>query len=234
MLSRIIRHAQPFQRALIDLLFPPRCVTCKRIGNWFCQDCLASCEIIPTPICEHCGRHLLTFPCAYCKQFPLVIDGTRAIYFFETKMRGAIHAFKYEKRVELAAILAARFDAYLREQHLPFDVVVPVPLHAERERARGYNQSLLLARELQARRGCEVWSEALTRVRVTLPQVELDAAARRVNVADAFTATARVRHRQILLIDDVLTTGATMDACAVALKQAGAQSVWGLALARGR
>jgi len=234
MLTRFARGARSLHRTLIDLLFPPRCVTCRRVGIWFCDACQSSMEKIRAPLCERCGRPLHRPPCPYCLALPLVIDGTRAIAFFEHKTRDAIHAFKYADRVELAPIFAALLDAYLREQHIPFDVVIPVPLHAYRERARGYNQSRLLARELQARRGCVVWEDALTRARATRPQVELDAAERRDNVKDAFTASERVRGRQVLLLDDVCTTGATMDACAAALKQKNAQSVCGLAIARGR
>ncbi len=234
MLARFARSTRSLHRALIDLLFPPRCVTCRRVGVWFCDACQSSMERIRAPLCERCGRPLPHPPCSYCLARPLVIDGTRAIAFFEHKTRDAIHAFKYAKRVELAPIFAALLDDYLRDQRIPFDVVIPVPLHADRERARGYNQSRLLARELQARHGGAVWDDALTRARATRPQVELDAAERRENVKDAFIASERVHGKQILLLDDVCTTGATMDACAVALKRQNAQSVWGLAIARGR
>ncbi|MBI3913825.1 MAG: ComF family protein [Chloroflexi bacterium] len=234
MLTRISRQAHALYRAILDLLFPPRCVTCGRLGVWFCDACQTSIQKIGAPICPRCGRPLTHSPCPYCQREPLHIDGTRALAFFEDKMREAIHAFKYNRRVELAPIFAAQMDNYLRAQQIPFDVLMPVPLHPAREKARGYNQSLLLARELQARRAVALWDRDLMRVRATQPQVELDAAERRDNVRDAFAASARVRGRQILLIDDVCTTGATMDACSVALKQQGAQSVWGLALARGR
>ncbi len=234
MLLRFSREARALYRSLIDLLFPPRCVTCGHLGGWFCSACQATIEKIHPPICARCGRRLERPTCPFCAEIALRIDGTRAVAFFEGALRQAIHAFKYQKRVELATIFAALIDDYLREHPIPFDVLVPVPLHADRESARGYNQALLLARELQARRGYAVWDDALARVRATRAQMELDAAERRENVRAAFAADARVRNRQILLVDDVCTTGATMDACSVALKQQGAKSVWGLAIARGR
>jgi len=123
---------------------------------------------------------------------------------------------------------------YLSRNPLPVDALIPVPLHAERERARGYNQSKLLAQVLGQQCRLPVWEDALTRTRQTRPQVELDAVDRRANVHEAFTASPRVTGAQILLIDDVCTTGATMDACGIALKERGAQSVWGLAIARTR
>jgi ComF family protein len=123
---------------------------------------------------------------------------------------------------------------YLSIHPLPADALIAVPLHPQRERERGYNQSLLLTRALGAQNHLPVWDKVLTRQRVTRPQVELDAAERRTNVQDAFAATERVAGARVLLIDDVCTTGATMEACGVALKGHGAKSVWGLALARSR
>lgn len=230
----ITRAARRAQRALLDLLFPPRCVACRRVGEWFCASCCASIEKIQPPLCERCGRPLLHPPCSYCQKHPLQIDGIRAVAFFEGNLREAIHAFKYDARTELAPIFGNLLSDYLAAQRLPVDAVVAVPLHPTRERARGYNQSLLLARALAAQQYLPVWEDALTRERATRPQVELDAAERRTNVQDAFAATARVAGARLLLIDDVCTTGATMEACSVVLKQRGAKSVWGLALARGR
>ena len=123
---------------------------------------------------------------------------------------------------------------YLSAHPLSVDIVIPIPLHAERERARGYNQSALLANELGHAHCLPVWHTALTRTRHTRPQVELDAADRRENVHEAFAADSCVQGKHILLIDDVCTTGATMDAAGMALQQRGAQSIWGLAIARSR
>jgi ComF family protein len=154
--------------------------------------------------------------------------------FFEGGLREAIHRFKYQHRTELAGVFGAMLNDYLNRYPLPIHAVIPVPLHPERERRRGYNQALLLARELAARQNLPLWYNVLARVRATQPQVELDARARRENVQDAFAASDAVAGASVLLIDDVCTTGATLDACSVALKQRGAKSVWGLALARGR
>jgi ComF family protein len=234
MVERIARIAHHAQRALLDLLFPPRCVTCRRVGEWFCVSCRAAVEKIQPPFCERCGRLLPQRECIYCQKLPLHIDGIRAVAFFEGNLREAIHAFKYKACTELAQIFGGMLSDYLSTHRLLVDAVVAVPLHAERERARGYNQSLLLARALAVQRQLPVWEKALMRVRDTRPQVELNASERRENVRAAFAATSRVAGARVLLIDDVCTTGATMDACSVALKDHGAQSVWGLALARPR
>ena len=162
------------------------------------------------------------------------MDGIRALAYFEGVMREAIHAFKYNQRVELAPLFGKMLKDYLVIHAVPADTVVPVPLHPERERARGYNQSLLLANELGARMSVPVLAHSLRRVRATQPQFELNAPERRANVREAFLADASVAGARVLLVDDVCTTGATMDECSIALRNQGAQSVWGLALARGR
>jgi ComF family protein len=165
---------------------------------------------------------------------PIQIDGTRAVAFFEGSLRAAIHAFKYQHRTELADVFGTMLNDYLLTFPLPADTIMAVPLHSEREQARGYNQALLLARALGARRNLPICENALTRTRATQSQTQLDAVGRRQNVRDAFAATPRVRGACILLVDDVCTTGATMDACGAALYGCGAKSVWGLAIARAR
>ncbi len=234
MIARFGRGVHALRQALLDLLFPPRCVACRRGDVWFCAACRQAIEKILPPICDKCGRPLLRKPCPYCQKLPLQIDGTRATAFFEGALREAIHAFKYARRPELAQPLGELLADYLTAFPLPADALIAVPLHSARERARGYNQSRLLARVLSDRCGLPVWDNVLTRTRVTLPQVELAAAARRENVHAAFAADARVAGTRILLIDDVCTTGATMEACGLALKARGAQAVWGLAIARTR
>jgi ComF family protein len=234
MIARFALNASTLRQALLDLLFPPRCVVCRRIGEWFCAICRQAIARILPPLCIRCGRPQLGTSCPYCQKLPLQIDGTRAVAYFEGSLRAAIHAFKYAHRPELAEPLGTLLNEYLGGYPLPADALVAIPLHPARERARGYNQSLLLARALGQRHNLPVWDDVLTRTRHTRPQVELDAAHRRENVQAAFAAAERVSGARILLIDDVCTTGATMDACGLALKAQGAKSIWGLALARSR
>lgn len=234
MLARLARKVAALRTALLDLLFPPRCVTCRRVGTWFCAACRAHIEKITPPICDRCGRPLRSPYCPYCLKTPIQIDGTRAVAFFEGNLRVAIHAFKYHHRTALADDFGAMLYDYLLTFPLPVDTIIAVPLHADRERARGYNQALLLAHALGARLRLPVWSDVLIRTRATQSQTELDAAQRRENVRNAFAATPRVNGARVLLIDDVCTTGATMDACGAALYACGAKSVWGLAVARAR
>jgi len=172
--------------------------------------------------------------CSMCHTHPLTVDGIRSVAFFEGVLREAVHEFKYQGVRTLARPLARLMVEYQREHRLPAEVLVPVPLHPQREAERGYNQAALLARAMGEALQLPVVEHMLARVRATPPQVGLNAAERRTNVHAAFSATTAAAGRRVLLIDDVCTTGATLDACAVALKAQGAESVWGLTIARGR
>jgi ComF family protein len=149
-------------------------------------------------------------------------------------MRQAIYELKYHNLRALAAPLAEMLYHYFRASPLPVEVLVPVPLHPRRLRERGYNQSRLLARELGRLAGLPMIDDCLVRQRHTSPQARTsNVAERRSNTAGAFACRdQRLRGKQVLLIDDVATSGATLDACAAVLKAGGATSVWGLVMAR--
>ena len=149
-------------------------------------------------------------------------------------MRQAIHQLKYQTLRALAAPLAKLLQNYLMTNPVPADVMVPVPLHQKRLRERGYNQSSLLAQELGKLTNLPVVDNCLIRQRHALPQARTSNVNERwSNIADAFTCRGHeIRDKQVLLIDDVSTSGATLDACAAAVKAAGATSVWGLVMAR--
>lgn len=149
-------------------------------------------------------------------------------------VRKAIHQLKYRNLKAIAPCLAELLADYLSSHSLPGEALVCVPLHPRRLRERGYNQSGLLASELGRRTGLPVIDDCLIRVKQAQPQVRaVDAQERRSNVADAFACRDdRASGKQIILLDDVCTSGATLEACASALKNKGAASVWGLTLAR--
>jgi len=164
----------------------------------------------------------------------LEIDGIRSVFRFEGAVRQAILQFKYKNVKAMATPLAQLMGKYLRAHPLPADALVPVPLHPRRLRERGYNQSSLLAGELSKLTALPVAEKSLVRLKNTPPQTRTKSAAERQrNIARAFACRdRRLRGKHILLIDDVCTSGATLNACAVALKTAGAASVWGLTVAR--
>jgi ComF family protein len=229
------------RNALLDLVFPPRCAGCGRSGSLWCSACQAEVLVIRDPVCSRCGRPQPLErglprddrPCPQCRQFPLEIDGIRSAVMFEGPLRQAIHHLKYRGRTSLAEPLGELLSARWRAGPLPADLIVPVPLHASRLRERGYNQSTLLAQQLSHASGLPLVESALKRIRATSPQVTLNAAERKVNVSNAFEASGDiVRGRQVLLVDDVCTTGATLGSSSIALRQSGAASVWAITLAR--
>jgi len=221
---------------LLDLLFPPRCVGCQRMGNWLCAACLEAVGRVRGPVCPHCGRPFRDSGlCPDCAGGSFALQQVRAPLFFEGTIQRAVHALKYRGRHVLAGPLGRLLANTLGELDWPAATIVPVPLHRLRERARGYNQSALLARPVAAQVGWPLQESGLIRERNTPPQVGLDRPARQENVRGAFRWTAPAPPpARVLLLDDVYTTGATMEACAQALRQAGATEVRGLALARPR
>ncbi len=187
------------------------------------------------PLCPKCGRpQSSVMLCPGCLGWQAEIDGIRSPFRFDGAIRQAIHELKYRNLRALAVLLAQLLDDYLAISPVPGEVLVPVPLHQKRLRERGYNQSRLLAQELGKLTNLPVVDDCLIRQRHAPPQARTPTVdERRSNVADAFSCRdRRLQDKQVLLIDDVSTSGATLDACARVLKEAGATSVWGLVLAR--
>jgi ComF family protein len=189
------------------------------------------------PICRLCGQPIdVPGLCWSCRNSPLAIDGIRSALLFEGGVREAIHQLKYSNRQTLAGILAGMMANCWQANPVPVDLLIPVPLHPFRLRERGYNQSDLLARALGTMIGLPVVTNGLRRVRHTQPQMSLQAADRRENVQGAFIYQTRgsktISRQRVLIIDDVCTTGSTLEACSLALKAAGASAVWAFTLAR--
>ncbi len=157
------------------------------------------------------------------------------MFYFERELRGAMHRLKYRGQTALAVPLGKEMAAYWLGDPLPVDVIVPVPLHASRLRERGHNQASLLAREMARAARMHVDEHILVRTRATVSQVGLNASERKDNVDGAFRCCdGGLAGMHVLLIDDVCTTGATMDAAAKALVNGGVARVQGLTLARAR
>jgi ComF family protein len=219
----------------LDLLFPRQCVGCGKEGNFICRSCRQGILPIEPPVCPRCGRpQPEAVLCPACINWQSAIDGIRSPLRFDGVIRDAIHEMKYHNLRALAPVLAEFLNDFLAFDPLPADVLVPVPLHPKRLQERGYNQSGLLAYSLSKLNSMPVIDDSLVRRKHTLPQAKTTSAAeRRTNIAGAFTCRpGNLRNRRVMLIDDVSTSGATLDACALALKTAGAASVWGLVVAR--
>ena len=219
----------------LDFFFPQWCVGCGGEGSFLCTSCRQTLPRIALPVCPRCGRpHPGGRLCPGCAELPASIAGIRSPFRFEGTVRQAVHKLKYENLRALARPLGELLSDYLSQHPVPGEVLVPVPLHRTRLRERGYNQSRLLARELGRMVGLPVVADCLARERHSLPQARTSTVdERRRNVGGVFACRDnRLRGRQVLLIDDVATSGATLDACAVAVQQSGAASVWALVLAR--
>ena len=221
--------------ALLDIIYPPRCPGCGRIGFTFCEACQARIEPIPAPVCGRCGRPVdQPGLCPICRTTPSSLERITSSAVFASPLREAIHSLKYNNARALAAPLGARMAAYWQQEGFSADVIVPVPLHKSRLAERGYNQSLLLARAVSRATGIHLDEQMVVRHKATQQQALLNAAERRENVKGAFECRGDAAGLRIALIDDVCTTGNTLEACAAVLKAAGAASVWAFTLARAR
>jgi len=172
--------------------------------------------------------------CQNCRHRPGLIDGIRSPFRFEEGIRKAVHELKYKHLRALSFCLAELLAEYLEKHNLPGEILVSVPLHPRRLRERGYNQSLLISTDLGKLIAMPVLDSCLARVKEVQPQVKTATVEERwSNVINAFTChNDEVNGKRVILIDDVCTSGATLESCAVALKEQGAVSVWGLTIAR--
>lgn len=227
-------------RGALDLLYPRVCLGCRRGLNgtdrhYLCAACEADLPAFGPEACPACGQGLgpaapVEPRCLDCRGRALAFDGAVALGPYRDRLRDLVLQLKFGgERViagDLGRLLAARVAADPRAAGA--GLVVPLPLHPDTERRRGYNQSALLAEALARRLGRPVAGRAMAKIRATEPQALLDAARRAGNLAGAFAVTqpGRVEGQAILLVDDVMTTGATASEAAGALKAAGAVRVW--------
>ncbi len=216
---------------LVDFFFPPRCGGCTSRGDWFCAGCRESVRSAPAAGCLRCGRLTTILPCPLCDEVPPPLDGLFAPARLAGPVREAVHRLKYGDRPQLAAALA---DLWLDWQPPVEDaVLVPVPLGPRRLRRRGYNQALELAQRLATDRGLACWAGALVRVIETGTQVGRGGSDRRQALQGAFAWRGGQAPAVVIVVDDVVTTGATLMECGRACRGAGAARVYGLALAAG-
>jgi ComF family protein len=209
----LLRFADQIGTTMLDLVFPPHCVHCERVGTHLCSHCQSSIQVAPRRQCPD-------------------LDALHVYAVFEGAMRSAIHGLKYERQTRLVPVLGQLMLETFGSQEWSVDLTTAVPLHPNRLRERGYNQAALLGEHVATVGGWSFVGEAIVRLRETQSQTRLNALERQANVVGAFEADAAlVNGKRVLLVDDVLTTGATLGACAVALRAAGAAWVGGIALA---
>jgi len=225
----------PLLRGTLDLLLPRACVSCDGAldgeePGLVCGRCWSRLLLLPSPRCERCGHPRRRGDCTWCSLLPPFVRAVRSVCWLPGGTAGPIvHALKYDGWPATADGMAER----MARLAWPADVVaertalIPVPLSPTRQRERGFNQSELLATALAARWRIPVWSSALGRTRATQTQTRLTPAERSSNVAGAFRATdaahSTLRGAHVVLVDDVVTTAATLNACAEALFAGGAR-----------
>jgi len=220
---------RPLLTAVVDAVLPQRCLVCGRFGAGLHTDCLAGLSVAEPPRCPRCWAPGGGDVCTRCLEAPPAFDALRARFRFTGDARRALLEAKFRGKTALLGPLAtAAAEAVPREWHV--DTLVPIPLHRGRQRQRGYNQAAVIAKTVARVLDVPVATGVLRRARPTRPQAELTAAERVTNLHRAFEA--RTVDGEVLLIDDVTTTGATFEASARALLESGATRVYALAIAR--
>ena len=219
--------------AALGLLLPLSCTVCRRDGRFLCPTCEPELPALKEPYCSVCADPSVAGLCDWCASSRPGMDRVIAPYLMDGPVREMVHRLKYNNFRAAAPDMARLMANHLEARSLAADLLVPVPLHRRRERSRGYNQAELLAKEIAKTAGLRLESEALVRKTDTTPQVELkDRHERRRNIEGAFECRTDLAGKSVLLVDDVVTTGGTVSACAFALKARGASRVFALALAR--
>jgi competence protein ComFC len=218
---------------VIDLVFPPVCPGCQEIGERWCEECQNAVIRMPAQVCEICGEPSVTTLCKRCNTSRPSLTHIRSWAVFKQPVRNALHTLKYRNNIALGHSLAKSIAPGLCEFNWPVQVILPIPLSEQRYRERGYNQAALVARPLAQLTGLDYQPGALRRARHTRSQVGLSVEERKQNLKKAFQPDEKlVAGKDILLVDDVCTTGATLIEAAVTLAEAGARSVYAYTVAR--
>ena len=235
--SRLI---QVTRNSIFSLLFPWECPGCRLLLPYpqvVCDACASSLSKIEDPYCRRCGNpfpmHWKVSICSDCYLRKPVLTKTRSVYYYQDLVREMIHAAKFSKKARILRFFSGEIY-HLARKEFPskIDAIVPVPLHRGREWERTFNQAERIADEISGYWGIPVF-KALRKVGRTKPQSSLSEYARRKNVRGAFVWNPKIQApRSIVLVDDVLTTGATLQECARALRKAGVRRVYGITIAR--
>lgn len=226
--------------SLLDILFPKFCLGCHEEGNYLCQDCASMIEIMEYLYCPGCLQKTISgIVCDKCKKF-LKLDG---LYFASSYqdflVKELISKFKYEPLIKelsrpLAFLIITHFSIIGKPNFSDF-VMIPVPLEKARLKWRGFNQAEEIAKELAILFKIKLISNTLIKIKKTISQVDLSEEKRKENIKGVFLVKNKgeIFNKKVLLVDDVYTTGSTMNECARVLKEAGAERVWGITVARG-
>lgn len=231
---------------LLQLFFPKTCPICEEIldkHQEICKKCEKNLRYIEEPKCKKCGKPFeprepdseIKEYCMDCVKKPHIYDFGMAVFQYSEELRESIYRFKYYNQRTYAGFYGKAMACYGRQiRELGIQVLIPVPISRQRKTARGYNQAELMAWALGRELNLPVDSYSLIRKKNTLPQKELNEEERRNNLKNAFKIEENViKYKKVLLVDDIYTTGSTIDACATVLKQAGAEKVYFISLCIG-
>lgn len=227
---------------MLDLLFPQSCLYCEKEEGYLCQDCLALIDILERQFCPHCGKIVTDGKtCKNCRRKTKLNGLYFAVSYQNKLVQKIITQFKYEPFLvkelakPLASLILTHFYLLDKKPNFSDFIIIPIPLLKKRLKQRGFNQAEELAKELSKNLELPLINNILTKTKETLPQVELSKEKRRENIKGAFLAENKdiVKNQKILLVDDVYTTGSTMEECARVLKESGAKEVWGVVVTRG-
>lgn len=248
--SRPVTFLRACRNISLELLFPAKCVICRKPLGWsnpepVCSNCRMKIRSIQGPICFTCGYPILAeignvskeeITCASCKKNVPEFTQTRSVFYYEEILRQLVHFFKYQGKITIGKMLAQLMGDYCREG--PYfstaECIVPVPLGIKKLRHREFNQSLILAKVVGKYLKVPVYPFALKKVKEPAPQMKLSKQDRMRNVRGAFMVRKKkqINRKEVLLVDDVFTTGATIRECSRVLLQHGVKKVWALTLAR--
>ena len=224
------------KQTILDILFPRRCPVCGEItepaGSLICPSCFRELSFVKSPTCKKCGKEIADETMEYCEDcisHRHAFEYGVALLNYDETARTSMVQIKYKNKREYldfyGEALAVRYEEQFRRMQV--DAIVPVPVHRSRRRRRGFNQAELLAGIVGERLGIPVADKALVRTKRTLPQKELSAMDRLKNLSGAFRAgEVPAKLRSVLLVDDIYTTGSTIEACSRALKKAGVERVY--------
>ncbi len=230
---------QAYFSAFTDLLFPKLCLYCRcrfhEPKSQLCEDCKSRLSFLKDDICEICGTPKQGAECQSCQSYDYSFDKARSVFRFTPVVQACIHRLKYHGTIGISTFLAAYAVDYLRSEK-PFDkidIIAPVPLHSTRQRERGFNQAEKLSRHIAAAMGYDHKPKLLFRKKFTQTQTKLSKAEREKNVAAAFGINPKnnITDKSILIVDDVFTTGSTVNAISKLLKSNNVSQIYILTIA---
>lgn len=239
--ARVPERMRAVLHGMTDFIYPPRCPVCDGIlaaGSMICPECRTKIQTVEEPVCKRCGKPLSDERreyCSDCARGQHKFRQGKAVFVYRGEIRQSMYRFKYSNRREYAAFYAKEAAELYREWILAnqIEVIVPVPMYRRKKRVRGYNQAEVFARALGREIGLPV-AELAERVRDTVPQKELNDRERQYNLKNAFQLVPNiVEYNQILLVDDIYTTGSTVDAVSEVLLAAGVKNIYYICISIG-